>query len=118
MKTIELKPLPNQKSIIHAYCRYNKHPVYIDPETGNKFFGVWTPPNFPEKQTDISYSVDAGFAYRPDLISYEFYDTVLLAWVIAYVNDIVDPLDKEEGFFAGRIIRIPDITTITSVLGF
>ena len=114
----ELKPIKNQPLIFSRYNRFNRHPVYIDPTTGNKFLGAWDPPTFPIKDTDKTYQVSVGLAYRPDSIAYKHYDTPLLAWVICYVNNIMNPWDKNTGLYPGRIIRIPDITTVTVVTSF
>jgi hypothetical protein len=114
--TRELFSLQNKVAIIHPYSRFNSHPMYQDPETGKTFLGSWNPPIFPLKETDKSLMVTPQFAYRPDIISYEYYNTPLLAWVICYVNDIVNPYDKDTGIYPGLILRIPDITTVTAAL--
>lgn len=117
-KTAELFPLKAQPPVLHSSNRYNNHPMYLDPDTRYKFIGSWNPPNIPQKETDIIYEVTSSVAYRPDIIAYEFYETPLLGWVISYVNNITNPLDREDGLYPGRVIRIPDITTITTVLTF
>jgi hypothetical protein len=117
-KTTELFPLSAQSLVVHAYCRYNSHFRYQDPETTNKFYQAWNPPPIPQKNTDVTFIIPANMAFRPDLISYNFYDTPLLGWVIPYVNNIMNPLDHTEGLYAGRAIRVPDISTIISVLTF
>ena len=114
----ELIPLTGQPTVVHSFCRYNNHFIYRDPETTDKFYQMWNPPTIPQKETDITYIIPAEMAYRPDLISYNFYNTPLLAWVISYVNGILNPLDKTDGLYAGRAIRIPDITTVVSALTF
>jgi hypothetical protein len=116
--TKELFPLPNQPSIIHNYSRFNYHSVYQDPVTGDKFIGAWKPPNIPFKNSDKSMQVTQETAYRPDIISYNYYATPLLAWLLCYVNSIPNPYDKVNGLYPGRVIRIPDITTITAALTF
>lgn len=117
-KTKELFPLQNKTPIIHPYSRFNSHPLFQDPETGNTFIGSWSPPFFPLKSTDKSMMVTYQYAFRPDIISYEYYNTPLLAWVICYVNDISNPYDKVTGIIPGMVLRIPDITTITAALTF
>jgi len=114
----EFVPLKIRNSIQNRYSRFARHPVYIDPITKNKFIGVWNPPTFPAKQNDVLFHVSPSYAFRPDSISYFFYDTPLLAWVICYVNDISNPLDRETGLYSGRIIRVPDISTIITTVGF
>lgn len=116
--TKELAPLANQAPIIHQYSRFNNHPFYQDPETGNKFIGAWSPPVIPYKESDRNVLVSQETAYRPDIISYNYYNTPLLGWLICYVNGVSNPWDKTTGLFPGRTLRIPDITTITSVMLF
>jgi len=115
-KTKELLPLQNKVTIIHPFSRFNSHPFFQDPETGNIFIGSWNPTLFPLKESDKSFLVTAQHAYRPDIISYEYYNTPLLAWVICYVNNITNPYDKTNGIVPGIVLRIPDITTITAAL--
>lgn len=117
-KTKELKPLSSTPGTITPFSRFNGHPFYQDETSKKKFIGSWTPPIFPEKETDIIYTIPAEYAFRPDLIAYEYYDSPYLAWVIAYVNNILNPFDRTNGFYAGRVIRIPDIITVTTMLNF
>ena len=114
--TKELFPLQNKPIIIHPFSRFNGHPFFQDPETGNNFIGSWNPVYFPLKETDKSVMVTQGLAFRPDIISYEYYNTPLLAWVICYVNNITNPYDKINGIVPGIVLRIPDITTVTAAL--
>lgn len=116
--TLELSPLTDQSPIVHAFSRFNNHPLFMDPLTRKKFIGVWTPPVIPQKETDLFFEVDASYSYRPDLISYKYYETPLLGWVICYVNNITNPLDRNEGLYAGRVIRISDVNTISTILTF
>ena len=116
--TKELFPLTNQPSIIHSFSRFNSHPVYQDPITGKKFIGSWRPPNIPFKDSDKTMQVTQENAFRPDIISYTYYNTPLLGWLICYVNGIDNPWDKTTGLVPGLVLRIPDITTITAVLTF
>lgn len=115
MKNLNLI-LTGQKAVNNQYSRFLNHPVYIDPQTSKKFIGTWNPPEIPTKETDKTFYITHGFAYRPDAISYEFYDTPLLAWAICYANNITNPLDKTEGLYVGRVITIPDLSTLSSLL--
>ncbi len=118
MATKELFPLANQPAILHQYCRFNSHPIYQDPDTGDRFIGTWVPPVIPYKSSDKSTQVTQGNAFRPDIISYTYYNTPLLGWLICYVNGIANPYDRVTGLVPGLILRIPDITTITMALTF
>lgn len=112
MKLTELIRVP-QKPTTTQYSRYLNHPVYIDPDNKKKFIGSWTPISIPAKETDKTFYITTAFAYRPDAISYEFYNTPLLGWAICYANDIVNPLDRIDGLYVGRVITIPDLNTIS-----
>jgi hypothetical protein len=50
------------------------------------------------------------YSFRPDLISYYFYQNPMLGWYICEYNGIIDPFDPEEGLYAGRLITIPSKT--------
>jgi len=117
-KSLEFVPVQTIDSSLNRFTRFANHPVYVDPVTKNKFIGTWTPQSFPSSENDLSFQVSPAFEFRPDAISFIFYETPLLAWVICYVNDISNPLDRETGLYSGRVIRIPDISTIVSAIGF
>lgn len=113
-KTIELTPINNNKPVISYSSRYNFQAVYRD-ETGKTFLQTWKPRNINKKTTDTTMVISKMLAYRPDLISDAVYGTPLLWWAICYVNDIINPLDRTEGLFAGRLIYIPDSSTIYGI---
>jgi hypothetical protein len=54
--------------------------------------------------SDTVYTVPLAGAHRLDLISQLFYGTPALWWLIAEVNDIVDPLAEVA---PGRVLRVP-----------
>lgn len=54
--------------------------------------------------TDILYTVPQAGEGRLDLVSQQHYGTPELWWVIALVNNLIDPL---VGFTVGQSIRIP-----------
>ncbi len=112
MSTIELVPNPNQNNILYPNCRYNYHLIYNDPITGEKFLQTYKIPEIKSRPTDISYTVTSDRAFRPDLISYDFYDTPTLWWLICVANEILNPLDKTDGLYSGRVITAPDMTVL------
>lgn len=61
-----------------------------------------------ESTKDTFYSVGAGFENRLDLISYKFYNTPFLWWVIAEVNHLYNPMFVE----VGTILRIPSLSDL------
>jgi len=65
----------------------------------------WHPPEIKEQSTDRYFEVTIDFAHRPDLISYMYYGTMQLYWVIALANDMIDPIAETS---VGKRLRIPD----------
>lgn len=63
--------------------------------------------------SDELFSVPVGMANRLDLISNQFYGTKNLWWVVASVNNLLDPL---VGFVPGELVRVPQKSRL-SVLG-
>lgn len=61
--------------------------------------------------SDVLYNVPPGGAYRLDLVSNEQYGTPHLWWVIARVNNLIDPL---VGVTSGAIIRVPTRARLAS----
>ena len=55
------------------------------------------------------YRVTSADLMRPDLISWQFYQTCDFWWLICYVNKIINPL---RDFVPGKILIIPDIMDI------
>lgn len=111
MATIELQPNTNQTDIMYTNSRYNYHLIYTDPDTGEKFLQTFKLPDIKSSPSDITYTITIDRAFRPDLIAYDFYNTPTLWWLFCIANNIMNPLDREEGLYVGRAITIPDITT-------
>lgn len=65
---------------------------------------------------DILYTIDAKFAYRPDLLAYALYGEPNLWWVFIQRNlDVLqDPIFD---FVAGKQIYLPKGSSLRSVLG-
>lgn len=112
MASIELISNSNQNNIIYPNSRYNYHLIYTDPDTGEKFLETYKIPKISSKPTDITYTITPDRAFRPDLISYDFYNTPSLWWVFCVSNTILNPLDREEGLYVGRTITIPDMNFV------
>ena len=54
-----------------------------------------------------------GMFGRPDMISYEQYNTVDLWWAICMYNNIIDPMSE---FYLGRWIKVPDLAEMTPLI--
>jgi hypothetical protein len=63
-----------------------------------------------ESDNDVFYAVEQGYENRLDLISYKFYNTPFLWWVLASINNIANPMKVE----AGVILRIPNRSDLFS----
>ena len=65
---------------------------------------------------DIRYTIDPQYNYRPDLLSYDMYDTPKLWWVFAQrnMNVIRDPIFD---FRTGITIFIPKKDSLFRLLG-
>ena len=61
----------------------------------------------------ISYEIPLSEQYRPDLITYKFYGSGKLYWILVYVNDIND---SPQGFEVNRRIKIPNPSIIGTLI--
>lgn len=87
--------------------RYRNLNVFIDE---NNMHYLESPKKrvFAESPLDKIYIVEPGFEDRIDKISFKFYNTPHLWWVIATVNNIRNPMKIEVGI----ALRIPPLDTI------
>jgi hypothetical protein len=109
--TNELQPINIFSSVVSNSSRFNFHNVYR-LEDGTTFLQTWKSPEVPLRITDTTMVIPLSLSYRPDLISDKVYNTPLLSWAICYVNNILNPLDRQTGLYPGRLIRIPDPSTL------
>jgi hypothetical protein len=71
----------------------------------------------PKEGDDLVMTINTVYEYRPDLLSYDLYDTPSLWWVFYQRNPntlTAPPLD----FKAGVNIYVPKISTLRTALGF
>ena len=65
---------------------------------------------------DQTYTIERTYAYRPDLLAYDYYGTPKLWWVFAQRNmDIIK--DPVFDMLAGTTIFIPDPAKLKKSLG-
>jgi len=64
--------------------------------------------DIPTSEDDVFHKVTAVDRYRPDLISYRYYETVNYMWVILLANSIFNPFEIE----VGTVLRIPSRSVI------
>jgi hypothetical protein len=85
----------------------NKYSRYVQGgSTSTNYIGLdwWERRLIPKHETDIIYFVENQYVHRlPDIAS-AFYGDTRYWWVIAQVNDILDPHTE---IFAGRRLVIP-----------
>lgn len=93
-----IETTPNSKSL----SRYN-YCDYIQDEDGFLRLESQPPIEIQKSSDDTLYTVKSGEEGRLDLISYKFYGTPFLWWLIAYASNIVDPISVS----VGTVLRIP-----------
>jgi hypothetical protein len=94
--------MAGQRIQLQRYSMFASTPVY-EPEPGLLVFGLMQPPVVPDA-TDFLYTVTSAGVPRLDLIANEQYGTPSLWWVIASVNNIIDPLVSVP---QGTTLRMP-----------
>jgi nucleoid-associated protein YgaU len=82
-------------------------------ENGQIFFGTFKPPVFAVSATDSYHTIRHGQENRLDLVSFRYYRTPELWWIIMVANDILSPFDDIE---SGQVLRIPSLDTVTVYL--
>ena len=81
---------------------FTSTPVY-DLGAGNIVFGLMQPAVVPDN-TDELWTMPSAGVPRLDLLANDFYGTPQLWWVLAVVNDMLDPLVAVP---TGTKIRVP-----------
>lgn len=84
-------------------------PYSQTPQSSKKieYLDFWNAPSIPFKFTDTLYRVEHKYVNRPDLLSFDYYNTTAYWWIFAMRNpDIIkDPIfDLKEGIS----IYLPD----------
>ena len=90
-------------------------PWYTTPVTNN-YLDVFTIRPVSASADDILYTIDAKFAYRPDLLAYALYNEPRLWWVFTQRNlDVIQ--DPILDFVPGKQIYICKLSGLTAALG-
>jgi hypothetical protein len=105
-----------------AADRYRLTPQRVDDfvAPGRMRYEMWKPPAFtaraeldlPDGQFDL-YTVSEKDVARLDALAWRFYQDVTLWWVIAWVNNIDNPLTD---MTAGMVLQIPKRTFVDRVI--
>lgn len=100
--------MAGQRIELTNYSMFAETPIY---EVGEDIvLGLMRDVVVPDN-SDVLYNVPPGGTHRLDLISSTHYGTPHLWWVIARVNNLVDPL---LGVVSGAIIRLPTRARLAS----
>jgi alpha-L-fucosidase len=88
-------------------------------ETGYSQFFLETMVNrpIPKENDDLTFTINATYQYRPDLLAFDLYGNAGLWWVFYQRNPNTlqaPPMD----FAVGTLIYLPKITTLKTALGF
>jgi hypothetical protein len=95
----------------NSYSRY-KNGIYTLNRSNKKMLILRGRLDLSEDENDKFYRVDDQIKDRLDILSYKYYKTPDLWWVIAEANDINDPFSLE----VGDLLRIPSLDKITKQL--
>lgn len=95
---------------------YSKTSPYYETQQFGPFLDVINHRSIPKNVSDVSFTIDATYDLKPQLLAYDLYGDTSLWWVFASRNPNVlkDPLFS---FVAGTTIFIPTKDTLVSTLG-
>jgi hypothetical protein len=96
---------------------YTSTSPYFQTGYSQFFLDVMVNRPIPKQPDDRLFKINQTYQYRPDLLSFDLYDTPNLWWVFYQRNPNTltkPPLD----FVAETVIYLPKITTLRTVLGF
>jgi hypothetical protein len=96
---------------------YTSTSPYFQTGYSQFFLDVMVDRPIPKQPDDRLFKINQTYQYRPDLLSFDLYDTPNLWWVFYQRNPNTltkPPLD----FLAETVIYLPKITTLRTVLGF
>lgn len=100
------KQKPN--SVVYKNSRYLQGGLTsLNPSS----LGWWERDIIPEAEDDITFTVTAEYANRPDQIASAVYDNPLLMWVVLQYNNI---LDVETELASGTVIKLPSRNRLIS----
>jgi nucleoid-associated protein YgaU len=112
METVQRKA---RKSNLYPQSRYKRvEEISVSPSLPGVFY--LDLPGYPaieKSSSDQYYTVTSETENRLDKISYSFYRTIELWWVIAHANNIINPFVVP----VGTTLRIPQIGNLYSVGG-
>ena len=96
---------------------YGSTSPYYETGYSQFFLDVMVNRPIPKEDDDLTFTINQTYQYRPDLLSYDLYQTPTLWWVFYQRNPNTlqaPPLD----FTVGKTIFLPKISTLKTALGF
>lgn len=69
-----------------------------------KRLGWWDRKVLQKSNADVTITISPKYNLRPDLLAFDMYGNVNLAWVVLQFNNIVD---VNEEFITGKVITLP-----------
>ena len=96
---------------------YDSTNAYFTTGYNQFYLDVMVNRPIPKMPDDLQWTITQTYQYRPDLLSYDLYQTATLWWVFYQRNPNTlqaPPLD----FKSGTIIFLPKLTTLKQTLGF
>lgn len=98
-----IAPTITDKRVLDRFSRFRKSSILRDPD-GTEYLETFPVPKIPERADDVYHEVNSGQEGRLDLISYHYYGTAELWWVLAVANDLFFPMEEVT---AGLVLRVP-----------
>ena len=95
---------------------YSETSPYYRTSITSFYLDVATFRNIPSVTDDVLYVVTTQYEFRPDLLAYDLYGDSALWWVFSVRNkDVIkDPIYD---LYAGQAIYLPQMSTLSAVLG-
>lgn len=87
--------------------RYSRYAMGGNTQVNGDMLGVWEPVSTDSLKSyaEQPYEIPPHHAGRIDLISYHFYQTPSLGWLILQHNQIIDDIEE---LIVGAVLMIPD----------
>ena len=97
-------------------AKYSQTSPYFETQQLNNSLDILNPRTITAEADDQEITLNATYAYRPDLLAFDLYGTPRLWWVFAQRNpDVIE--DPIYDFEAGVSIQVPKPANIRSDLG-
>lgn len=92
-------------------------PYFLTNITEKKYLDVMVNRPVYSQPSDVLYTIQSVYEYRPDLLAYDLYNDPRLWWVFAQrnPNTLKDPYFD---FLTGKQIYIPKLDYLRQTLGF